>query len=79
MTNTLARSLEISYDNTDPLVLKVIRKVDAIAHKHNTSYFLAGATAREIILRMSLASVQAAERLMLISPSRFVIGGTSKS
>jgi predicted nucleotidyltransferase len=51
MTNTLARSLEITHDRVDPLVLEVIRKVDAIAHKHNTSYFLAGATAREIILR----------------------------
>ena len=51
MTNTLARSLEISHDKIDPLVLEVIRKVDAIAHKHNASYFLIGATAREIILR----------------------------
>ncbi len=51
MTNTLARSLEISHDKIDPLVLEVIRKVDAIAHKHNTGYFLIGATAREIILR----------------------------
>jgi predicted nucleotidyltransferase len=51
MTNTLARSLEITHDRIDPLVLEVIRKVDAIAQKHNTSYFLAGAAAREIILR----------------------------
>jgi predicted nucleotidyltransferase len=51
MANTLARSLEISHDGVDPYVLEVIGKVDAIAHKHNTRYFLAGATAREIILR----------------------------
>src|ERR1700674_2655280 len=51
MTNTLARSLEITHDRIDPLVLEVIRKVDAITQKHNTSYFLAGATAREIMLR----------------------------
>jgi len=51
MTNTLARSLEISHDNIDPLVLEIIRKVDAVARKHNTGYFLVGATAREIILR----------------------------
>jgi predicted nucleotidyltransferase len=51
MTNTLARSLEITHDRIDPLVLEIIRKVDAIAQRHNTSYFLAGATAREIILR----------------------------
>lgn len=51
MTNILVQPLQITHDRIDPVVLEVIRKVDATARKYNTSYFLAGATAREIILR----------------------------
>ena len=51
MTNTLSPPLEIRHDQIDPTVLEVIRKIDDIAGKHETKYFLAGATAREVILR----------------------------
>jgi hypothetical protein len=54
---------------------QIIGKIDAIAHKHNTSYFLAGATAREIILLHVIGLRPGAERSMLIPPSRCVIGG----
>jgi predicted nucleotidyltransferase len=51
MTNTLSPPLEIKHDRIDPTILEVIRKIDEIAGKHETKYFLAGATAREVILR----------------------------
>lgn len=51
MTNTLSPPLEIKHDQIDPTILEVIRKIDEIARKHETKYFLAGATAREVILR----------------------------
>jgi predicted nucleotidyltransferase len=49
--NSLIPPLEIKHDHIDPIILEVIRKIDEIAKKHATKYFLAGATAREIILR----------------------------
>jgi predicted nucleotidyltransferase len=51
MTNTSNPPLEIQHDQIDPVVLEAIRKIDEIAHRHETAYFLAGATAREIMLR----------------------------
>ena len=51
MTNTSNPPLEIKHDQIDPTVLEALRKIDEVARKHETSYFLAGATAREIILR----------------------------
>lgn len=51
MTNSSIHSLEIAHDRIDPLVMEVMRKVDAIATEQKLSYFLAGATAREVILR----------------------------
>jgi predicted nucleotidyltransferase len=51
MTNSSSRPLEIKHDQIDPAVLEAVRKIDEIARKHETSYFLAGATAREIMLR----------------------------
>jgi predicted nucleotidyltransferase len=51
MTNTSNPPLEIRHDQIDPTVLEAIRKIDEIAHRHETAYFLAGATAREIMLR----------------------------
>jgi predicted nucleotidyltransferase len=51
MSNTLNPPLEIQHDQIDPVVLEAIRKIDEIAHQHETAYFLAGATAREIMLR----------------------------
>ena len=51
MTNTSVQPLEIKHDKIDQGILTVIRKVDEIARTCNTAYFLAGATAREIILR----------------------------
>jgi predicted nucleotidyltransferase len=51
MTNTLSRSLEIKHDRIDPLVLEVVKTIDEIAKRNGTKYFIAGATAREIILR----------------------------
>jgi predicted nucleotidyltransferase len=51
MTNSSSPPLEIQHDQIDPPVLEAIRKIDEIARKHETSYFLAGATAREIMLR----------------------------
>jgi predicted nucleotidyltransferase len=51
MTNTSNPPLEIQHDRIDPVVLEAIRKIDEIAHRHETAFFLAGATAREIMLR----------------------------
>jgi predicted nucleotidyltransferase len=50
MTNTSNPPLEIRHDQIDPLVLAAIRQIDEIARRHETAYFLAGATAREIML-----------------------------
>jgi predicted nucleotidyltransferase len=51
MTNTSNPPLEIRHDQIDPVVLEAIRKIDEIAQRHEMAYFLAGATAREIMLR----------------------------
>lgn len=51
MTNTSNPPLEIQHDQIDPVVLEAIRKIDEIAHQHETAYFLAGATPRGIMLR----------------------------
>jgi predicted nucleotidyltransferase len=51
MKNTSSPPLEIRHDQIDPVILEAIRKVDEIARTQNTAYFLAGATAREIMLR----------------------------
>src|ERR1051325_3904190 len=51
MTNISNPPLEIAHDRIDPPVLDAIRRVDSAVRKHDTSYFLAGATAREIMLR----------------------------
>src|SRR5882672_5319429 len=51
MSDSLSLPLEISHDQIDPLILEAVRKINAVAAKHETSYFLAGATAREVILR----------------------------
>jgi len=49
--NTLSPPLEIKHDHIDPAVLEVIRKIDQIANQCEAKYFLAGAMAREVILR----------------------------
>lgn len=49
--NTSSPPLEIKHDHIDPLVLEVIRKIDQIAKQCDAKYFLAGAMAREVILR----------------------------
>ena len=51
MSDSLSLPLEIRHDQIDALVLEAVRKIDAVARRHETSYFLAGATAREVILR----------------------------
>ncbi len=51
MSDSLSLPLEIRHDQIDPLILEAIRKVDEVARRHETNYFLAGATAREVILR----------------------------
>ena len=51
MTNTSNLPLEIRHDRIDSIVLEAIQKIDEAARKHDTAYFLAGATAREITLR----------------------------
>jgi len=51
MTNTLVQPLEIKHDCIDPIALSAIRKVDEIARRYELSFFLAGATAREVLLR----------------------------
>ena len=43
MTNTSNPPLEIKHDQIDPTVLEALRKIDEVARKHETSYFLAGA------------------------------------
>lgn len=50
MSDTSNPTLEIRHDRIDPTVLEAIRKIDEVARKHATQYFLAGATAREILL-----------------------------
>lgn len=49
--NTLSPPLEIKHDRIDPTVLTAIRKINEIAKKCEARYFLAGAMAREVILR----------------------------
>ena len=49
--NSLSPPLEINHDHIDPAVLQVIRTVDQIANRYDAKYFLAGAMAREVILR----------------------------
>ncbi len=51
MSNTFIQPLTIKHDKVDQAVLIVIRKVDEVARKCETRYFLAGATAREILLK----------------------------
>src|SRR5882672_9895341 len=51
MTNTSNPPLEIKHNHIDPLILEAVRKIDTVAAKHETKYFLASATAREVILR----------------------------
>ena len=51
MTNTSNPPLEIRHDRIDPGVLEAIQKIAEMARQHETAYFLAGATAREIMLR----------------------------
>jgi predicted nucleotidyltransferase len=51
MSNSLNLPLEITHDRIDPLILEAVRKIDGAARKLETSYFLAGATAREVMLR----------------------------
>jgi len=55
MTSSFAQPLEIKHDRVDPAILKVVTKIDEVARKCDTRYFMAGATAREIMLRMCLA------------------------
>ena len=51
MTSSFAQPLEIKHDRVDPAILKVVTKIDEVARKCDTRYFMAGATAREIMLR----------------------------
>ena len=51
MTNTLAQPLEIRHDRIEAPVLEVISGIDRVAAQCETMYFLAGATARELLLR----------------------------
>jgi predicted nucleotidyltransferase len=51
MTSSFDQPLEIKHDKIDPVVLSVVRRVDEVARKCGTQYFLAGAAAREIMLR----------------------------
>lgn len=51
MTSTSVQTLEIKHENVDPTILSVVRKINDIARGLNMEYFLAGATAREIMLR----------------------------
>jgi predicted nucleotidyltransferase len=51
MTSTFAQPLEIKHDKIDPAILQAVRKIDEVTRKCDTKYFLAGATAREIMLR----------------------------
>lgn len=49
--NSLSPPLEIKHDHIDPAVLQVISTVDQIANRYDAKYFLAGAMAREVLLR----------------------------
>lgn len=49
--NSLSPPLAIKHDHIDPAVLQVIRTVDQIANRYDAKYFLAGAMAREVMLR----------------------------
>src|ERR1700687_4510842 len=51
MSDSLSLPLEISHDQIDPLILEAVGKIDEVARKHETTYFLAGATSREVIRR----------------------------
>jgi len=51
MTISFDQPLEIKHDKIDPVVLSVVKRIDEVARKCDTKYFLAGATAREIMLR----------------------------
>lgn len=51
MTNSLGHTLEIKHDRIDPIILSAIKAVNAIARAQGIPYVLAGATARELILR----------------------------
>lgn len=51
MSNTFVQPLTIKHDKVDQAVLTVIRKIDDIARKCETRYVLAGAMAREILLK----------------------------
>jgi len=55
MTNTSNPPLEIKHDQIDPTVLEALRKIDEVARKHETSYFLAGATRAKSFSGMFLA------------------------
>jgi predicted nucleotidyltransferase len=50
MNDTFVPPLQIKHDQIDPTILEVVRKIHDLAGRHNTPYFLAGATAREVIL-----------------------------
>ena len=77
MTNSLSPPLEIKHDQIDPIVLEAIRKIDEIANKHETRYFLAGATAREVILRHVFGRPRAVALWMSTSALRCGTGTTS--
>src|ERR1700719_1528733 len=51
MSNSSSPPLEIRHDQIDPVILDAVRKVDGVARKCETDYFLAGATAREVVRR----------------------------
>jgi predicted nucleotidyltransferase len=50
MTGTSGPPLQIEYDQIDPAMLEALRRIDQTASRHDTPYFLAGATARELLL-----------------------------
>lgn len=50
MTDSLIPPLQINHDQIDPTVVEVVRKVNDAVRKTATPYFLAGATAREVML-----------------------------
>ena len=51
MTNTLAQPFEIKHDRIEAAILEVIGRIDEVAARCDTTYFLAGAVAREVLLR----------------------------
>lgn len=51
MSDHLSLPVEIKHDQIDPMILEAVGKIDGVARRHETSYFLAGATAREETLR----------------------------